>query len=401
MAPETRFSFARRGTIVALFALVAVSAGQLSCSDHVGPDTTCTITLTPPARAFTADGGDASVSIAASASSCAWTATLDANWVAFVTAPSGTGNGALTYRVSANPQTAPRAATLAIGGTSHPITQAAAQPVDCSVTLTPTTAMFDDRGGTGTVQVASPDVCTWTAVSQAAFLSVTSGASGTGNGTVAYTVAENNTSADRSGTLLIGGETFTVSQTSEPVSCDYAVSPTAFTPCMPAGTTAATVTAPQGCPWTVSTSVPWLTVTSGDTGSGTGQIQVAFSSNYDAPRSGTVMVRWPTPTAGQNLQVDQAGCMYGVSQSAFVFPAGGGNGSFMVLQQSDPIVCGGPLQNACVWTPTTNVSWIMITTPGQHVGDDNVSFTVAPNGTGSGRVGTIQVRDRTIQVTQN
>jgi hypothetical protein len=40
---------------------------------------------------------------------------------------------------------------------------------------------------------------------------VTAGASGTGNGTVSFTVAAN-TGAARSGTLTIGGQTFTVTQ---------------------------------------------------------------------------------------------------------------------------------------------------------------------------------------------
>jgi trimeric autotransporter adhesin len=51
----------------------------------------------------------------------------------------------------------------------------------------------------------------WTAVSNVAWLSITGGASGTGNGTVTYTVAANRGSA-RTGTLTIGSQTFTVTQ---------------------------------------------------------------------------------------------------------------------------------------------------------------------------------------------
>jgi len=41
---------------------------------------------------------------------------------------------------------------------------------------------------------------------------VTSGASGTGNGTVNYTVAPNNTTAALTGTLTVAGNTITVTE---------------------------------------------------------------------------------------------------------------------------------------------------------------------------------------------
>ncbi len=60
--------------------------------------------------------------------------------------------------------------------------------------------------------MTAPDDCPWTAQSNAAWVTITSGSSGSGNGTVGYTVAANSSSAPRSGTLTIAGETFTVMQ---------------------------------------------------------------------------------------------------------------------------------------------------------------------------------------------
>jgi YD repeat-containing protein len=54
--------------------------------------------------------------------------------------------------------------------------------------------------------------CAWTAVSNAGWITVTSGASGTGNGTVGYSVAANGGSDQRQGTVTIAGQTFTVTQ---------------------------------------------------------------------------------------------------------------------------------------------------------------------------------------------
>jgi hypothetical protein len=49
-------------------------------------------------------------------------------------------------------------------------------------------------------------------VSNAAWITVTSGANGSGNGTVRYVVDRNGTRAARAGTITIAGQVFTVNQ---------------------------------------------------------------------------------------------------------------------------------------------------------------------------------------------
>ncbi|MBI1759805.1 MAG: CSLREA domain-containing protein, partial [Acidobacteria bacterium] len=83
--------------------------------------------------------------------------------------------------------------------------------VNC-VTFTPTSHDFDEVGGTGTINLSAPGGCTWTAVSNAAWITVTGGASGAGNGTVSYTVAANAGNAPRTGTITIGNNLFAVEQ---------------------------------------------------------------------------------------------------------------------------------------------------------------------------------------------
>jgi hypothetical protein len=56
-----------------------------------------------------------------------------------------------------------------------------------------------------------PAGCSWTAVSQDSWITVTAGGSGSGNGTVTYSVAAN-PGAARKGTIRIAGKTFTVQQ---------------------------------------------------------------------------------------------------------------------------------------------------------------------------------------------
>ena len=93
-----------------------------------------------------------------------------------------------------------------------PVTMSVTAP--CTFTIDPTSAAPAAGGGPGSVAVtASAPGCGWTAVSNDAWITVDPGtASGTGAGTVNYTVAANPLSTSRDGTVTIGGQTFTVTQ---------------------------------------------------------------------------------------------------------------------------------------------------------------------------------------------
>ncbi|HTZ17675.1 MAG TPA: SBBP repeat-containing protein, partial [Dissulfurispiraceae bacterium] len=74
-----------------------------------------------------------------------------------------------------------------------------------------TYAFYDIPGGTGSFEVVaqrdtSSAICSWNAVSNSAWLQVTSGSSGTGNGTVGFSVEANTNSYDRIGSITIGGQ---------------------------------------------------------------------------------------------------------------------------------------------------------------------------------------------------
>ncbi len=78
--------------------------------------------------------------------------------------------------------------------------------------ISPTSQSFQTSGGIGAVSVTFPSGCVWTAVSNDLWITITAGGSGTGNGTVSFTVALNTTGNPRSGTMTIAGLTFTVTQ---------------------------------------------------------------------------------------------------------------------------------------------------------------------------------------------
>ena len=86
----------------------------------------------------------------------------------------------------------------------------------CTYTLAPMSDQFGKSGGQGGVDVGAQPACSWAAASNAGWITITSGASETGNARVDYLVAINNTTNARTGTMTIAGQIFTVNQSAIP-----------------------------------------------------------------------------------------------------------------------------------------------------------------------------------------
>jgi hypothetical protein len=381
---------------------VGLAATALGCSKSSPTEPTptpCAYTLSASSLSFEASGGSNSVTVSA-ASHCTWTATSDRGWMSITSGASGSGGGTVNVTVSSNPTNAVRTGTVTIAGLSVSVQEQGLEA--CTVDISPSSASFNKDDATGSFAVSASGSCPWSATSNSAWLRVTAGGPGTGNGSVSYSVERNRDVTDRTGTIAVGERIFTVTQAGDKPSCEYSVAPVELTPCMsvPYNLTT-TITTQQGCTWTANPDASWITMDGGQSGTGSGTISFRVSDNWDAPRQGVVMVRWPTPTAGQNVRVLQAGCLYAVSTTAVSVSAAGGPGRFDVIQQSFPNTCGGPLQNACRWSAQSDAAWITVTTAMPQAGDNPVSFTVASNDSTSARTGTITVRDQVVRITQN
>jgi hypothetical protein len=81
-----------------------------------------------------------------------------------------------------------------------------------ALSINPTSQNVSASGSTDIVNVTSSGSCPWRAQSNASWITVTSGASGTGNGTVGFNVAANTTNSQRTGTMTVAGKTFTITQ---------------------------------------------------------------------------------------------------------------------------------------------------------------------------------------------
>jgi hypothetical protein len=377
--------------------LVVLAFGVLSCSENAPPQPSCTYSVSTTTRAFTSAGGQGAAALNTTAA-CSWTASADSPWVTFPGGASGSGPATLAFVVAANSATDSRKATLTIAGVPLAVSQEGRAP--CEYVVSPTTLDVGAGGGPTSVAVATTAGCEWTVVSNAPWVTITSGGSGTGSGTVALAVSANSGTEERQGILTVAGRSVTLRQGGtapsppKPTVCDYEVSPTEMYSHWHGTGFSLTVTTSAGCSWTASVSDGWLSI---DRASGVGTTSVAVAFNQftaDATRRAAVQVRWPTPTEGQNVWVTQEGCRYGVEPSAS-FTAAGGTRMATVVTQPVSASCN----IGCPWTATSNVSWIRITSSMPRAGDDAFSYTVDPN-TGSARVGTITVAGQTHKVSQ-
>jgi len=62
------------------------------------------------------------------------------------------------------------------------------------------------------LSVTSSAGCAWTAISNVGWITITAGSSGSSNGSVAYSVSANTGTSARTGTISIGGQTFSINQ---------------------------------------------------------------------------------------------------------------------------------------------------------------------------------------------
>lgn len=191
----------------------------------------------------------------------------------------------------------PPSLSVAIAG-ADALNQNFTGTIPCAFAINPVSQNFADTGGAGsvTVTVTAGVGCSWTAVSNAAWITVTGGAAGTGNGTVTYNV-DANAGAARTGTITIAGLIFTVNQS--PFGCTYAINPTTAGILAAGGNGSVAVTAGAGCPWTAVSNAAWISVTGGAAGTGNGTVNYSVAANAGIARTGTITIAGLTFTVNQ------------------------------------------------------------------------------------------------------
>jgi hypothetical protein len=85
-------------------------------------------------------------------------------------------------------------------------------PSACTYAISPASQSIGAGGGTANTNVSAGSACSWTTSNTSSWISITSGASGTGNGTVTYSAAANTGTASRTAGLTVAGQILTVTQ---------------------------------------------------------------------------------------------------------------------------------------------------------------------------------------------
>jgi hypothetical protein len=338
----------------------------------------CSYTIQPGGQTMPAAGGPGTIDVTAAANTCAWTAVSNAGWITITGGGSGAGNGRVTFNAAAN-SGGSRTGTISVAGQTFTLSQAA---VSCSYSINPTSEAIAAAGGTSTIAVSTGGSCAWTSASNASWITIASGATGTGPASVKLNIAANSGTA-RTGTATIAAQTFTVTQAAAP--CGYSLSPTTVDVPAAGGDSRTNVSAGAGCAWTATSNAPWITVTAGSSGTGNGVVVFNAVANPGAARSGTITI------GGQTLTVTQqaAPCTFSISPSAQTFVADGGTGSVGITTGAN-----------CGWNASTGTSWITVTSAAGGTGNGTVTFNVGMN-TGAQRTGTLTIAGQTFTVTQD
>ncbi len=341
----------------------------------------CSYSISPSSQSFQESGGSGSLTVLTT-SSCSWTATSSDSWITVTAGASGSGNGTISYTVASNSTINSRAATITAGGEVFNITQ---DGIPCTYSLSPGSNNFDSNGGGGSFGTTSPTGCTWTASSSDGWVTITAGGSGSGNGTISYTVASNSTINSRAATITAGGQVFNITQ--DGIACTYSLSAGSNNFDSNGGGASFGMTSPTGCAWTASSSDGWVTITAGASGSGNGTISYSVASNP------TINARAATITAGgQVFSITQDGivCTYSLSPGSNNFDSNGGGASFSMTSPT-----------GCAWTASSSDAWVTITGGASGSGNGTISYTVASNPTINARSATITAGGQVFSITQD
>ena len=163
--------------------------------------------------------------------------------------------------------------------------------------MNPTSHNASAPGGSSAFDVNTAAACAWTSSGVPAWITGVP-ASGTGTTAINFTVAAN-TGPARNASIVIEGQTFSVSQAN---GCTYNAAPGSLT-FAASGTPAQdiTITAGAGCTWTAVPDQPWIRIVSGGSGTGGGTISVDLLANMDGSvRQGNIAVGGQTVTITQN-----------------------------------------------------------------------------------------------------
>jgi len=314
---------------------------------------TPTLTVTPPNQNVPATpAGSTSFTVTSNTS---WTVGSDQPSWCTVT-PSGTGNGTIIANYTINTSVTSRIANIITTVSGIPsvvvtVTQDGATP---TLTVIPSNQDVPATPAGYTLFTVTSN-SSWTAISDQTWCTVTP--SGTGDGTITASYAENTDISSRIATITVmvsGIPSVVVTVTQAGAAPTLTVTPpNQDVPATPAGATSFTVTSNSS--WTVLSDQTWCTVTSSGTGNGT------ITANYTVNPSVNSRVANITTTVSGIPSVVVTVTQAGAAPTLIVYPP-----------TQDVTAPAGSTD----FTVTSNSSWTVVS--------DQTWCTPTPSGTGNG-----------------
>ena len=373
--------------------------GDIAVNDQHVPvqqkPATCRYEVTPATQTVAAGGGTVTIAVNTLAG-CSWQAAVEAGWIA-ITATSGTGSGDVSLRVDPNGG-GTRSAALLVAGQTVTVTQSSSTPAspNCVFTLARSSEAVAAAGAAITVAVSGGAGCSRTATSEAPWITVVAGATGTGNGSVTFNVASN-TGAARTGTVTIAGLAFTVTQAA------------AAAPPPPRQLLVFDCSEqPIHRRWRrrrnddYDFDIRRMRVDGGKPGvldhvDLAGERQRAWYRDIQRGRQQWRRAKRHLAIAGQTFTVNQAAapppapsCSFSIAPNNQSIGTSGGNGVSVAVSTSA----------GCAWTAGSNDSWITLLSGANGNGVGAVTFRVASNTVPRQNVGTLTIAGRTFTVNQ-
>ena len=253
----------------------------------------------------------------------------------------------------------------------------AASAVFSSVTISVSTKTVQKTGGGGTITVTGTGA--WTAVSDSAWITVKSGASGDGDGKVMFTVGENTTADTRIGHINVNDNVYTITQ----YGYTGTISPTSVTVDRNGKTGTISVTVDAGVEWSATPNVDWITVTP-TSGRNVGQVTYTVATYPGVvSRSGSIAI------AGQTFTVTQTGVDVNLEPAVL-----------KVKPEADIVQIDITALAATKWTVTPNADWVSVLDKEQGYGDYVLSLVVNANPSFAKRTTTVAVGTATLTIVQ-
>ncbi len=282
----------RTGTIT----VTPEAASGMAAKTHKVTQPAATAALSSNGYQFEASGEPYTVTV-----SCAdivqWTIVESLDWITVNGSTSRTGPGTVTLQAAANNTVYPRSGTVKIAGKTFSVSQKAR-----GVELEYDTKLFGTDGGYESISIHPDGNVSWTAVaSDATWITIFQGDSGTGDGEILYIVSPyvgNGTA--RTGWITVGDKKVYITQRAY----DLSIQPNGAQVAGNNGAGEFGVSASIGDVWNAIVTEPWITLVSGyDSGTGSGTVRFIYTENTTGKtRTGKIIVSGEVYTLEQRAR---------------------------------------------------------------------------------------------------